>query len=274
MITSENYYNILGISKDCSNSDLKKAYRKLALKWHPDKNIDKKDVAETNFKKVCEAYEVLSDPKKREIYDKYGKEGINRDSCNNGENVRFMDPNEIFRQFFSGSGFMQGFPPINIKKKWRRGTNVELVGLVNKCYLNNKIGEIIDYDELKNRYMVKLIGEIVSIKVKNMVPLVRNIKVYNTSKDTLNGKTGNIIGYINNRYKVKLFIGKTVSLKSENIVWPKNTLLYIHSLKGSNKYNGEIGIVEEYNDDRYIINVSNRKKLKLKRSNISLINLN
>lgn len=69
----KDYYKILGIAKGASDDDIKKAYRKQALKWHPDKN--KTANAEEKFKEVAEAYEVLSDPKKREIYDQYGEEG-------------------------------------------------------------------------------------------------------------------------------------------------------------------------------------------------------
>lgn len=70
----KDYYKILGIVKGASDDDVKKAYRKQALKWHPDKN--KSANAEEKFKEVAEAYEVLSDPKKREIYDQYGEEGM------------------------------------------------------------------------------------------------------------------------------------------------------------------------------------------------------
>lgn len=69
----KDYYKTLGIAKGATDDDIKKAYRKQALKWHPDKN--KSAVAEEKFKELAEAYEVLSDPKKREIYDQYGEEG-------------------------------------------------------------------------------------------------------------------------------------------------------------------------------------------------------
>ena len=70
------YYKILDVSKDATAIDIKKAYRKLALKWHPDKNPDQKEEAEKKFKEISEAYEVLSDEKKRKLYDQYGKEGL------------------------------------------------------------------------------------------------------------------------------------------------------------------------------------------------------
>ncbi|KAG2717410.1 hypothetical protein I3843_03G175300 [Carya illinoinensis] len=70
------YYKILQVDKNVTEEDLKKAYRKLAMKWHPDKNPNNKKEAEAKFKQIAEAYEVLSDPQKRAVYDQYGEEGL------------------------------------------------------------------------------------------------------------------------------------------------------------------------------------------------------
>ncbi|CAN6456422.1 unnamed protein product [Victoria cruziana] len=70
------YYSVLKVSKEANEEDLKKAYRRLAMKWHPDKNPNDKNEAETKFKQISEAYEVLSDPEKRAVYDQYGEEGL------------------------------------------------------------------------------------------------------------------------------------------------------------------------------------------------------
>ncbi|KAJ0680478.1 putative DnaJ domain, Chaperone J-domain superfamily [Helianthus annuus] len=71
------YYNILKVNRNASVEDLKKAYRRLAMIWHPDKNLNKnKSEAEAKFKQISEAYDVLSDPQKRQIYDLYGEEAL------------------------------------------------------------------------------------------------------------------------------------------------------------------------------------------------------
>jgi len=71
------YYNILKVNRNASVEDLKKAYRRLAMIWHPDKNVSgNKTEAEAKFKQISEAYDVLSDPQKRQIYDLYGEEAL------------------------------------------------------------------------------------------------------------------------------------------------------------------------------------------------------
>jgi DnaJ-class molecular chaperone len=83
---SKNYYEILQISKGSTVVEIKKAYRKLAMKWHPDKNPEIADEAAKKFQEIGEAYDVLSDHEKRAIYDRYGYEGLRDgipDQCKN-----------------------------------------------------------------------------------------------------------------------------------------------------------------------------------------------
>lgn len=98
---NEEYYQILNINKNSTETEIKKSYRKLAMKYHPDKNQGNKD-AENQFKKISEAYEVISDPEKRKIYDNYGKEGLDMNNMGGGPNINPMD---IFQNFFGGSSF-------------------------------------------------------------------------------------------------------------------------------------------------------------------------
>ena len=86
----DNYYNILDINKNASMSDIKKAYKKKALKYHPDKNKNSKE-SEKKFKEISEAYEVLSDPSKRKMYDMYGK---------SNSNINFKPPDDLFNEIF------------------------------------------------------------------------------------------------------------------------------------------------------------------------------
>ena len=72
----KDFYAILGVPRTADAAALKKAYRKLAMKWHPDKNPNNQAEAQAKFQEISEAYDVLNDPKKREIYDKYGEEGL------------------------------------------------------------------------------------------------------------------------------------------------------------------------------------------------------
>lgn len=97
-----NYYDTLGLQKNATSEEIKKAYRKLAKQWHPDKNIDNKEEAEKMFKTIAEAYEVLSDDEKKRVYDEHGYEGLQQHA--NAGNGGGHDPFEMFSQFFGGMG--------------------------------------------------------------------------------------------------------------------------------------------------------------------------
>ncbi len=128
MATKRDYYDILGVSKNASAAELKSAYRKLALEWHPDRN--KSTEAEAKFKEINEAYQVLSDPKKKSTYDQFGHAAFDPAASGSGGSPfgggfsqtgpftyyyssgggnpfgdvgGFSDPFEIFEQFFGGS---------------------------------------------------------------------------------------------------------------------------------------------------------------------------
>jgi DnaJ family protein B protein 6 len=129
------YYTVLEVPKTATSEEIKKAYRRLALKWHPDKNPNEQELATKKFKEISEAYEVLADDKKRRMYDQYGRDGLNGSMPNGNSNASnrhrarhrhgqqdfdgvhgadefdavfgfpnfvFRDPEEVFREFFGG----------------------------------------------------------------------------------------------------------------------------------------------------------------------------
>ena len=124
MAEQQDYYEILGVAKDASQKQIKRAFRRLALKYHPDRNQDDPNAAE-KFKQISNAYEVLSDPKKRQAYDRGGMQGL--------EDIgfrQFTDLDEIFGHFgglfgdmfggdFGRGGFRRSAPPP------RRGADLE-----------------------------------------------------------------------------------------------------------------------------------------------------
>lgn len=102
------YYKILQVPRDCTDTDIKKAFRKLAVFWHPDKNANQVELAEERFSQVAEGYEVLSDPQRRAIFDQYGEVGLKKGIPNGrGGTTGGWDfnrnPDEMFADFFGNS---------------------------------------------------------------------------------------------------------------------------------------------------------------------------
>ena len=109
-MSKRDYYEILEVSKDATPEEIKKAYRKQAIRWHPDKNPGNKD-AEENFKEAAQAYEILSDPEKRRRYDQFGHAGVGNQGGFSGFGGGGMSIDEIFRHFgdIFGGNFEDSF---------------------------------------------------------------------------------------------------------------------------------------------------------------------
>lgn len=106
-MAKRDYYDVLGVAKAAPPDEIKRAYRKLAMQYHPDKNPGDK-TAEDKFKEASEAYEVLSDEKKRAQYDRFGHAGVGTSAASGGGAAGFTDLNDIFSRFgdiFSDGGF-------------------------------------------------------------------------------------------------------------------------------------------------------------------------
>lgn len=100
MVKDTEYYDLLGVSVEADGAAIKKGYRRMALKYHPDKNPGNHE-AELKFQEVAEAYQILSDPQKKAIYDEVGKEGMSQ----RGVETAAADPKEFFTMIFGGEGF-------------------------------------------------------------------------------------------------------------------------------------------------------------------------
>ena len=130
-MSKRDYYEVLGVSKNASSAEIKKAYRKMALKYHPDKNPDDKE-AEAKFKEAAEAYEVLSNPEKKSRYDQFGHAGMGGASGFGGG----MNMEDIFSQFgdiFGGAGFggFGGFGGGSGRRRANRGSNIRVKVTLN-----------------------------------------------------------------------------------------------------------------------------------------------
>jgi molecular chaperone DnaJ len=137
MAEKRDYYEILGLKKGATEDEIKKAFRKMAMKYHPDKNPDDKQ-AEESFKEVNEAYGILSDKEKKDLYDKFGHAGVDPNSgfgaggggfggfggSGGGASFDFSDLGDIFGSFFGGGGFGGG--SARRKNAPRKGTDLQV----------------------------------------------------------------------------------------------------------------------------------------------------
>ncbi|MDY3090111.1 MAG: molecular chaperone DnaJ [Porphyromonas sp.] len=126
-MAKRDYYEVLGVERSASDDALKKAYRKLAIQYHPDKNPGDKE-AEEKFKEVAEAYDVLSDPQKRQRYDQFGHAGVGGSAAGGGGGFGGMSMEDIFSRFgdiFGGGGF-GGFGGFGGGRQRQRGGDLRV----------------------------------------------------------------------------------------------------------------------------------------------------
>jgi molecular chaperone DnaJ len=119
MSQKRDYYEVLGVERSCSDGELKSAYRKLALQYHPDRNPEKHEEATEKFKEITEAYGVLADSQKRAAYDRYGHAGVAGTASQGGPDVSstiFTDFEDLFGEFFGGVFGQQRGPRTRVQR--------------------------------------------------------------------------------------------------------------------------------------------------------------
>lgn len=282
------YYKILELQKNCSKDDIKKSYRKLAMKYHPDKNSDSN--AENKFKEISEAYDILSDIDKRKQYDMYGK-SFNKNMSN-------FRANDIFNSFFNDINTFNNFngnsnfvnvtkissngntfvfsnnnvnnnineKKINEQFKIKLKSKIITRKLNNKIY-DNKIGYILNYNN--DRYIININNNNISVKFDNILPLV-NCTIINSESNYFNNK-GMIVGISNDLYKI--YINKNIILeKINNIIIENDTIVTIINLINNSELNNLKAKIIKFdnNINKYLVICENNKKLNLKMINVKL----
>ncbi|PWI47461.1 hypothetical protein CEE45_11645 [Candidatus Heimdallarchaeota archaeon B3_Heim] len=197
-MSSTDYYKSLGVSKSASKSEIKKAYRKLALKYHPDRAVksgmDPKE-AEEKFKEISEAYSVLSDETKRQQYDQFGSDYFSQFRGQSGFRTS-VDPFEIFSQFFGGSsgGFsfqnMGGSPFSSFQQQTRaqKGSDIQISFKVTSSDLSINDSILKKVISLKRRFAD---GSEKTEKIR--IPIPKNVedgKILRIPKKGNQGKQG------------------------------------------------------------------------------------
>ncbi|MFQ3576106.1 MAG: molecular chaperone DnaJ [Cytophagales bacterium] len=137
-MAKRDFYEILGVEKNASQDEIKKAYRKLAIKYHPDKNPNDPS-AEEKFKEAAQAYEVLSDDQKRAMYDRYGHEGLGgaAGGYGGGGGMRMEDIFSQFGDIFEGTGFESFFGGGGGGQRRRKGENLRIKLKLNLEEISN-----------------------------------------------------------------------------------------------------------------------------------------
>jgi len=120
----QDFYEVLGVSRTASVDEIKSAYRKAALKWHPDRNPENKAEAETKFRECTEAYSVLSDSQKRQIYDTYGHAGLSGSGGADFNSTIFQDFHDIFGDFFGFEELFSGGQRRGGRRRVQRGADL------------------------------------------------------------------------------------------------------------------------------------------------------
>jgi len=217
---SDDYYKALGVARNATTSEIKKAYKKLALRWHPDKNPVNRVVAEQNFKKISEAYTVLSDPERRESYDKSAEDGGKGSDFKRDPSAHAGTPGAQTREAPTAARFSK-------ECAISRLTIVCVFGLTKVPEHNLMYGRVESFSESKGRYFVKSASSDEGLYVRpwNLTQICSIEIVGLRNKPEWNGRKGRTILYDEKkgRYAVLLDDASRVELQPRNCIPPVQT---------------------------------------------------
>ena len=257
-LNQKDYYEILELSRGCSQEDISESYRKLSLKYHPKiSSPENSALFEYYFQKLGEAYEVLSDPKKKEIFDIYGKEGLKNGIIKNGKNIdgyRYLgNGHEIFEKFMGTSNPFTLIRENEKKsKEIREKENIIIDASKSNDNKNNKpekkgkniiINLECSLDELYNGCIknVKYLRNKVASDAVTLEEVEENVDVeilkgYDKNSEIIFKEMGNeYLGEKNSDLIIKIKEKKNNLFKRVN----KNDLIYIHEITLAQALNGE-----------------------------------
>ena len=216
MVKDTKLYDILNVSPNSNQNEIKKSYRKLSIKYHPDKNPNNKEEATKKFQEISEAYNILSDEEKRKIYDNYGMQGLD----SGGPSI---DPMSMFEEMFGGGGFFgrQNMQP----RKEEENCVVKILVTLEQIYNEDKID--LDYEQQiycsdcdgygtkdkKESKCIECDGKGMVTQIRQMGPMIQQMTI---PCNKCQGK-GN---FINENNKCKGCNGKKYNKKKKSIKVP------------------------------------------------------
>jgi len=282
---ADDFYVRLGLDKNATDNQIKSAYKKQALKYHPDKNPDGVE----QFKKVTEAYEVLSDKEKRETYDRFGKDGLQGGGggmggfgpgvhMSGGSPEDFARFDKIFKDFLGAEGGLGGeFSSFSFSSSSNGGKGVTFMSgiptmmggkgggggmhpFMNMGGMGGMGGAVRDPKEIDPK-AVHLIQ-------RGTVVAVRNLK----NDKSLNGLTGQVMGYDEGagRYDVNVQ-DRSVALKPSNLVIQVTNIL-LRGITSKPELNGKTGKILDYNpeNEKYTVSVANGPTIAVSLASVQL----
>jgi len=269
-VNSKCHYEVLGVQKNATDAEIQKAYKKLALKYHPDKNPNNKDQAEENFKRVSEAYDALRDPEKRKNYDMFGRDGppagdspmdgshFSRGGRCNTSTMSREEADAIFKMLFSGGS--DAFTMVG-------GSGMGMPGRSNRMFFCNGMPGVFDDDETMgmpfgSNGMFSRMNQHRSSPSwweKYVIPNQTAVKIHGlTGALEHNGKNGTVVGWDASRGRYEVIVeGKSLSFKPQNLTQICETELT--KLESRSDLNGQLGEILGYDNQagRYLVKLRN-----------------